>query len=55
VTPDDINGRHGADATDNDAYGNKRWEWADPMWANRGQTRIPIGRSEEEDFPIVGV
>jgi hypothetical protein len=36
VTPDEV----GVGATDNKSWRNKRHEWADTMWANRGDTRI---------------
>ena len=41
VTPDDvISSDHGLEAFDNKAWKNKRLEWAQAMWDNRGQTRI---------------
>ena len=37
VEPDDVvNSGHGVEAFDNDAWKNKRLEWAEAMWLNRG-------------------
>ena len=41
VTPDEvISSGHGVEAFDNEAWKNKRLEWAQAMWDNKGQTRI---------------
>nr|XP_020164043.2 putative nuclease HARBI1 [Aegilops tauschii subsp. strangulata] len=41
VEPDDVvSSGHGLEAFDNDAWKNKRLEWAEAMWLNRGQCRI---------------
>ncbi|KAM0881207.1 hypothetical protein ACQ4PT_033092 [Festuca glaucescens] len=40
VTPDEVDASHGVSATDNVFWRNKRQEWADAMWANRGDIRI---------------
>ncbi|XP_020188096.1 uncharacterized protein [Aegilops tauschii subsp. strangulata] len=41
IEPDDVfSSDHGVEAFDNDAWKNKRLEWADAMWLNRGQCRI---------------
>nr|XP_020164644.1 protein ALP1-like [Aegilops tauschii subsp. strangulata] len=41
VEPDDVvSSGHGVEAFDNDAWKNKRLEWAEAMWLNRGQCRI---------------
>ena len=41
VTPDEvISSGHGVEAFDNEAWKNKRLDWALAMWDNRGQTRI---------------
>uniref|UniRef100_A0A8I6YNS4 DDE Tnp4 domain-containing protein n=1 Tax=Hordeum vulgare subsp. vulgare TaxID=112509 RepID=A0A8I6YNS4_HORVV len=41
VTPNDvISSDHGVEAFDKEAWKNKRLEWAQAMWDNRGQTRI---------------
>ncbi|XBJ03016.1 hypothetical protein VPH35_022262 [Triticum aestivum] len=41
VEPDDVvSSGHGVEAFDNDAWKNKRLEWAEVMWLNRGQCRI---------------
>ncbi|XP_040254277.1 uncharacterized protein [Aegilops tauschii subsp. strangulata] len=41
VEPDNIvSSGHGVEAFDNDAWKNKRLEWAEAMWLNRGQCMI---------------
>ncbi|SPT18142.1 unnamed protein product [Triticum aestivum] len=41
VEPGDVvSSSHGVEAFDNDAWKNKRLEWAEAMWLNRGQCRI---------------
>ncbi|XBH98557.1 hypothetical protein VPH35_128047 [Triticum aestivum] len=41
VEPDDVvSSSHGVEAFDNEAWKNKRLEWAEAMWLNRGQCRI---------------
>ncbi|XBI08521.1 hypothetical protein VPH35_136243 [Triticum aestivum] len=41
VTPDEvISSGHGVEAFDNEAWKNKRMEWAQAMWDNRVQTRM---------------
>nr|XP_020198761.2 protein ALP1-like [Aegilops tauschii subsp. strangulata] len=41
VEPDDVvSSGHGVEAFDNDVWKNKRLEWAEAMWLNRGQCRI---------------
>uniref|UniRef100_A0A453MNA7 DDE Tnp4 domain-containing protein n=1 Tax=Aegilops tauschii subsp. strangulata TaxID=200361 RepID=A0A453MNA7_AEGTS len=41
VEPDDVvSSGHGVKAFDNDAWKNKKLEWAEAMWLNRGQCRI---------------
>ena len=41
VEPDDVvSSGHDVEAFDNDAWKNKRSEWAEAMWLNRGQCRI---------------
>ncbi|KAM3334201.1 hypothetical protein ACQJBY_028945 [Aegilops geniculata] len=37
---DVVSSGHGVEAFDNDAWKNKRLEWAEAMWLNRGQCRI---------------
>ena len=41
VKPNDvINTGHGVEAYGNEGWKNKRMEWAQTMWANKGATRI---------------
>ena len=41
VTPDEmISSGHGVDAFDNKAWKNRRLEWAQAIWDNKGETRI---------------
>ncbi|KAI5015788.1 hypothetical protein ZWY2020_057733 [Hordeum vulgare] len=41
VTPDEVfSSGHGVETFDNEAWKDKRLEWAHVMWDNRGQTRI---------------
>lgn len=40
VTPDDIDQGHGVAADDNEAWKSKRMEWAEAMWADRGNSRF---------------
>jgi hypothetical protein len=40
VQPDEADVGHGVAATDNVAWKNKRREWTDTIWADRGHTRI---------------
>ena len=40
VVPDEVETGHGMQQGDNDALKNKRMEWADAMWAERGNATI---------------
>ena len=40
VTPDDIDQGHGVVADDNEDWKSKRMEWAEAMWADRGNNRF---------------
>ena len=40
VTPDTDDIGHGVEAGDQEAWKNKRQEWADAMWNARGNTRV---------------